>query len=214
MSADFAIDDWLRDEQGILDADGIAAARQALVAAGLTSGKKQRMAESKRERASRELRQRLAGWCGQAACESAARTSGLPIVRVEPRRCLGCGGSSIRRAARAAVEACERADIRRVLLLGGSPAAQNEIRQQVAELSCRLTVEFIEHGRNVTEKDARAALRRVDAVFAWSGTPLDHKVSDLFARREPGAPPYIHVPSKGAAAFFAELEQHARQRIP
>lgn len=213
VSADFVIDDWLREEEGILDAAGIAAARQALVDAGLTNGKKQRMTESKRERASRALWERLAGWCGEPPCESTARTTGLPVVRVHRRRCLGCGGSSIQRAARAAVEACEQAGIRRVLLLGGSPPAHSEIRQQLKQLGCRLEIGIIEPGRNVTEKDARAALARVDAVFAWAGTPLDHKVSELFARREPGAPPYLHVPTTGTASFFEALARHARLRI-
>ncbi|MCX7618408.1 hypothetical protein [Tepidiforma sp.] len=212
MSADFAIDDWLREE-GLLDAQGLALARAALVAAGLTTGKKQRMAVAKRERAREAAWAALAGWCGAAECRAAADATGKIVVLTVRERCAGCGGSNALQAARAAAAACRRANLRRAVVLGGSPAARQEALR-LAQAAGGPELVFVDGDSRVTEGDARADKARADVVLAWAGTPLPHKVSDLYRRREAGDPPFITVPTTGVGQLFRALEQHARSRRP
>lgn len=212
MSADFVIDDWLREE-GIADAEGLAAARQVLVQAGLTTGKKARMAVAKRERARAAVWAGLAGWCGAAACRPAAEATGRPVVRATRERCEGCRGSNSLQAARAAAGACRAAGLREVLVLGGTPQARQEA-ERLAREARGPRLRFVEGDARVTEQDARADKARAQLVLAWAGTPLPHKVSDLYRRREPGDPPFVTVPTTGVAALFREIEVHARQRRP
>jgi hypothetical protein len=198
VSADFAIDAWLAEE-GLVDADGLSTARAVLVAARLTTGKKARMALAKKERAREALWAGVAGWCGAAACEAAARATGRAVVRTTRERCAGCGGSNSLQAARLAAEACRAAGVREVLVLGGAPPA----RQEAARLM-----------REAGGPRLRFVKGRADVVLAWAGTPLPHKVSDLYRRREAGDPPFITVPTTGVAALFTALAEHARNRRP
>jgi hypothetical protein len=212
VSADFAIDAWLAEE-GLVDADGLSTARAVLVAARLTTGKKARMALAKKERAREALWAGVAGWCGAAACEAAARATGRAVVRTTRERCAGCGGSNSLQAARLAAEACRAAGVREVLVLGGAPPARQEAARLMREAGGP-RLRFVEGDVRVTEQDAKADKARADVVLAWAGTPLPHKVSDLYRRREAGDPPFITVPTTGVAALFTALAEHARNRRP
>ncbi len=212
VGADFVIDDWLRGE-GLRDAAGLAAARAALVAAGLTTGKKARMSVTKRGRAREAVWAAVAGWCGAAAGRAAAEATGRPCVLTSRERCAGCGGSNALQAARAAAAACRDADVRRVVVLGGSPAARQEA-ERLARQAGGPELRFVEGESRVTEGDARADRAWADVVLAWAGTPLPHKTSDLYRRRETGAPPFITVPTTGVVQLFRALEEHARGRRP
>lgn len=212
MSADFVIEEWLREE-GISDAEGLALAREVLVRAGLTTGRKVRMAVGKRERARAALWAGFAGWCGAVECRAAAVAAGRLAVRTSRERCEGCRGSNSLQAARAAAEACRAAGLGEVLVLGGSPQARQEAERLAREAGGPRLL-FVEGDGRVTEGDARTDKARVQLVLAWAGTPLPHKVSDLYRRRERGDPPFVTVPTTGVAALFREIEAHARRRHP
>jgi hypothetical protein len=212
VSTDFLIDDWLAEE-GIQGAAGLAVARTVLVAAGLTTGKKQRMARGKLDRARAALWDGLAGWCGADACEPAARATGRTVARTTRERCAGCRGSNSLQAARTAAEACQRAGIRRVVVLGGSPAPRQEAARLARQAGGPALV-FVEGDVRVTLADARADTARADVVLAWAGTHLPHKTSGLYRPRAAGDPPFVTVPTTGVAALFSELAEHARNRLP
>ena len=208
MSADRDIDAWL-SERGLSLPDSRARARSALEEVGLTRAGKQRMSEEKLERAGQLLEARFFLHCGAPACLEAARTSAREPLQVVPRgHCAHCGGSDNRRAERAFLEACASAGVRRVVIVGGSPA----VREELGVLESALELRLVDGTERRTSDRARGDLEWADLVLIWGATELHHQVSTQYT----GAPlplrrKVLHVPRRGVAALLAAAISHLQR---
>ena len=208
MSADRDIDGWLA-ERGLGLADSRARARASLEEVGLTRAGKQRMSEDKLARAGSLLDARFFPHCGATACLEAARASGREPLQVTPRgHCAHCGGSDNRRAERAFLEACASAHVRKVVVVGGSPA----VREELATLERALELRLVDGTERRTSDRARGDLEWADLVLVWGATELHHQVSTHYT----SAPPplrrkVLHVPKRGVAALLAAAISHLQR---
>jgi hypothetical protein len=206
MSADRDIDGWL-GEHGLGLADSRLRARAALEEAGLTRAGKLRMSEEKLVRAGTLLQARFFPHCGAAVCLQAASASGREPLHVTPRgHCAHCGGSDNKRAERDFLEACTRRGVRRVVIVGGSPAVREELG---ALTGGALELRLVDGTERRTADRARGDLEWADMVLVWGATELHHQVSTHYTA---AAPPLrkkvLHVPRRGVAALLAEAIRH------
>lgn len=201
---DVAIDELLASLG--LEGDAAALGRAALEDAGLTNPRKQRIAAAKVDRARAAVDARLARLC--EACAEQAPRDGRRVVRVPPALCPRCGGSNNRRALRDLVDACARAGVRRLCIVGGSPALRKQLRSALGgELELRL-VDGVERR---TKAEAQGDLAWADVVLVWGSSILAHKVSTLYTR-EPGATRVVTVPRRSIEALAGELVRHLARR--
>ncbi|WP_224369244.1 hypothetical protein [Hyalangium versicolor] len=209
MSADRDIDEWLA-ERGYTPTDSRTRARSTLEEAKITNPKKARMSEQKLERAEAVLAERFFRVCSAQACAQVARASGREPLLVEPRtHCESCGGSNNRRAVADFVEACQRKGVKRVVIVGGSPAVREELEDQLGN---RVALRMVDGTERHTADKARHNLDWADLVLVWGATELHHKVSEHYT----GGPPtatrkVIHVTRRGVAALLAEAITHLKR---
>jgi len=200
VSADKDIDGWL-GEQGITGPESRARARVALEEAGLTSARKVRISEPKLPRAEQVLAERFYRVCAASACQQVAKTSGREPLPVEPRsHCEHCGGSNNRRAETAFLEACLRHGVRKVVVVGGSPAVREELEDK---LGGRIELRMVDGTERRTAVKAQSDLEWGDLVLVWGATELHHKVSSHYT--QPGTPhrhKVVHVARRGVAALL------------
>ncbi|WP_224245924.1 hypothetical protein [Hyalangium gracile] len=168
------------------------------------------MSEQKLERAEAELAERFFRVCSAAACAQVAGASGREPLLVEPRTyCESCGGSNNRRAVTDFLEACQRKGVRRVVIVGGSPAVREELEDQLAG---HVELRMVDGTERHTGEKARHNLEWADLVLVWGATELHHKVSAHYT----GGPPatsrkVIHVTRRGVAALLAEAITHLKR---
>jgi hypothetical protein len=209
VSADRDIDEWLA-ERGITPPDSRTRARSALAQAQIINPKKARMSEQKLARAEALLAERFYRVCSAPACTQVANASGRELLLVEPRTyCESCGGSNNRRAVADFLEACQRKGVRRVVIVGGSPAVREELEDQLGE---RVDLRMVDGTERHTADKARHNLEWADLVLVWGATELHHKVSAHYT----GGPPalthkVIHVTRRGVAALLAEAITHLKR---
>ncbi len=200
MSADKDIDGWFA-ERGITLQDARARARAVLEEVGLTSARKVRISEAKLPKAEQVLAERFYRVCAASDCQQVARASGREPLLVEPRsHCEHCGGSNNRRAEVAFLEACQRHGVRRVVVVGGSPAVREELEDK---LSGRLELRMVDGTERRTAGKAQSDLEWGDLVLVWGATELHHKVSAHYT--QPGTPyrhKVVHVARRGVASLL------------
>jgi len=210
VSADRDIDAWL-SERGLSLPDSRARARSALEEVGLTRAGKQRISEEKLARAGSLLDARFFPHCGAAACLEAARTSAREPLHVTPRgHCAHCGGSDNRRAERAFLEACAHTGVRRLVVVGGSPAVREELEDKLGR---RLELRMVDGTERRTGNQAQGDLEWADLVLVWGATELHHKVSSHYT--QPGTPhrhKVVHVVRRGVAALLEAGITHLMKR--
>jgi len=209
VSADVEIDGWLLG-LGYGSGPSRERARTALEGAQLTRSGKARMSAEKLERASALLAGMFSLHCPGPACIEAARRTGRePLPAATKAHCAHCGGSDNARAAQDLLDACGRAGVRRLLVVGGSPAVREELRGVLGNVLELRTVDGTERR---TGERARSDLEWADLVLLWGGTELDHKVSAHYAH-----PPaalrrrVVHVARRGIAALLGAAVEHLRR---
>lgn len=206
MSADHDIDQWLR-VQGFASPEARKAARSVLETAGLTRPGKKRMSTEKLDRARDALRAALFLHCAAAECAQAARASGRTPVLGDPKSaCERCGGSANQAAETALLEACRRHGVRRIVVVGGSPAVREELE---AGLGRSLELRLIDGTERRTADRAHSDLEWADLVLVWGASELHHKVSWLYTQ---APPPHrkkvVLVARRGVAALLSAAMSH------
>jgi hypothetical protein len=180
-----------------------ARAREALVAAHLTTPTKQAISAEKRPRVEAVLRERFVVTCSSPGCSPPP--DGRERILVHDRhRCWICGGSDNRRTMETAARLFEAAGIARLVVVGGSPSVHEELRQ-LAPPSWQMRV--IDGTARRTSESARGDLRWADLVLLWGSSELDHKVSELYSGRT-----VVHVRRRGIAALLEEAIRFAENR--
>lgn len=195
--------------EGFDTAEARAAAREVLHAAGLSNPRKSAIAAAKLAACRSALRTAFVRSCGLAACERslAARAPRKHLIRVLPASCEHCGGVASRRTGGGVSERCRELGVRRLLVVGGLPAACRELRAALPAVE----VDVVEGTAKRDAKRAKAELSRADIVVIWGNTPLDHSVSTLY-RRPPAGVGLVLVPTRGAASVLTALALHLEGR--
>jgi hypothetical protein len=173
-------------------------ARAVLIDAKLTTAHKTRIDGAKRVKVEELLRARFLVSCGAAACQG--KDSGVEVVIAHDRaRCWLCGGSNNARAVQVADETFKRHNIRRVVIVGGSPAVHDQLRQLApASLELRL----INGTDRRTADQARGDRKWADLVIIWGSSELDHKVSTLYTPAGESRSNIVIVNKRGVAALL------------
>ncbi|XXF75908.1 hypothetical protein P2318_22995 [Myxococcaceae bacterium GXIMD 01537] len=204
MSADREIEAWLA-ARGVTLPEARVRARATLEEAGLTRPGKLRISEEKLARAAAVLDERFFPVCGAPACMQVARASGREPLMVQPRsHCERCGGSDNRRAEVGFLESCRRHGVRRVVVVGGSPAVREELEDQLGK---HLELRMVDGTERRTGDKARHDLEWADLVLVWGGTELHHKVSGHYMHQL-HSEKVVHVARRGVAALLAEAVTH------
>ena len=193
-------------ELGITDAAAQQSALDALVAAGVVSGRpnRTRIAEDKRERVGAVLGDAFLRHCRNGDCsrQAASDAGSREALLVEQQFCEVCGGSTNRRALERMAGAMQAAGTSRVLVVGGTKEMEREIRNNTPAL-----VEWrFENG--LTSRDDRyyrADMQWAELIVIWSSTPLPHKVSRHFGGK--GDSRRMTVTRRGVAALADQLRQ-------
>lgn len=208
MSADHAIDAWLNSLGFELPA-AHQRARALLEEAGLTRTGKQRISDEKLPRATEHLRSSLFVHCASVECTRAASQSGREAVATANKgACEHCGGSANKRAEADLVAACQRAGVKRIVIVGGSPA----VREELAALEKHLELRLVDGTERRTSDRAKADLAWADLVLLWGASELHHKVSMLYSNASPPLKKkVVHVAKRGVAALLSEAVTHLQR---
>jgi hypothetical protein len=199
VSADIDIDEWL-NLQG-LGAERRRLGRLALETAGLTRPGKTRLSVEKVARAHQALSSRFALHCHAAACIAWANASGkVPLATETKQTCQRCGGSENARAAQALTEA----GIRKLVVVGGTPATREEIERL---LDGRVELRLVDGTRHRPIDRAKADLEWADRVLLWGATELHHKVSKQYADAPTAKSRVVHIPRRGVAQLLSGAVQ-------
>jgi hypothetical protein len=133
------------------------------------------------------LDQALALTCGQPPCDAIApRLCGGAVVHVGAHRCCVCGGSANERARARIHAACIASGARRILVVGGSPDARDELAgrdprwERVLDRRERIEWRFVVGTERHIGSAARANIAWADVVVIWAPTRLGHAVSDQY----------------------------------
>lgn len=189
-----------------------ARARRALEEAGLTHAGKVAISQRKLEAAQQALARTLVRACGDECLrlDRAEERPAREFVRVSGASCEMCGGSNNRRAALACLAVLRRKGIRRVVVVGGTPKTRKEVYEHLGNAG--LELRYVEGTASHTLRDAIPNQQWAQLVLIWGSTPLDHKVSELYTRRDrAGDARVLTVPRRGVAALCATiLESYAR----
>ena len=189
-------------ELGYGHPDAAGRALEILVAAGLTSPRKDGIATAKRERVREELGQWLVRLCER--CAPSRVDDGRERVPVADHTdCERCLGSANRAAIDRAVEVLRGAHRRRLVVVGGSPGVHEALRKLWPE---DMELRIIDGTERHTGQEARGHLAWADAIVVWASSELNHKVSEHYT----GAPDPLRqkvtiVPRRGIEALAVEL---------
>lgn len=180
-------------------------ADRVLIEAGLTNARKPRISAAKLDRADELLRSRFAYVCQRGDCRAAAATRfrDRGVIRAAaPEFCEVCRGSANRSAVDAMIRTMAAAGLRRLCVLGGSPAVREELAQLVnGRIELRLVDGTVSRNRTA----ANADLAWADRVVIWASTELSHKVSMLYS-----GPKVITVSKRGIGAMCEQVARSAR----
>jgi hypothetical protein len=127
------------------------------------------------------------------------------IVRVPAERCEITGGSDIQAGFRKFLDACRRAGVRRMTIVGGSPAYRRELDQLAAPHARELKLNLVSGTKRRERKRAEADKRTSDIVVIWGATELDHSVSAVYTQ---GTGNVLTVRHRGISRMLGQVAEH------
>ncbi|MBS1152683.1 MAG: hypothetical protein H6Q89_4381 [Myxococcaceae bacterium] len=210
MSSDVAIDAWLA-EHGYGLPPARALAHAAIEEAGLTRAGKLRISNEKLPRVLGVLRERFCLHCSTPECIGFARASGRAPLLCDPKpACERCGGSSNRGAEADLIEACAKAGMKRLVIIGGSPAVREELE---GALGSALQLRMIDGTERRTIDNAKADMQWGDLVLLWGASELHHKVSMQYTNlSQPELKrKLVRVQQRGIAALLHAAIDHLKR---
>lgn len=169
----------------------------------------QTLSESQHATLTGEIESRAVFHCGDPHCKQALESRHSPETLFpvsDSGLCALCSGSATTRALDRAAEACRKAGVRRILVVGGMPAALAEMKNNTPPgLEFRLVAGDLERPRQRVQAD----LRWCDLAVIWGGTVLHHSVSGGYTQRKGRDGPFIlRVRRSSIEALCAELIRH------
>jgi hypothetical protein len=158
------------------------------------------------------IESRAVFFCDHPYCRKALERRHSPEMLVPVRDSSFCGlcrGSATRRALEEAAEVCVEAGVRRILVVGGMPASQKEIRENTP---LGVTFRLIEGDRSHQRQRIQADLRWCDLAVIWGSTILSHSLSGGYTRRKSPQGPFIfRVSRRSVEALCAEVIKHLKR---
>lgn len=200
---------WLLAGLGYRSPAAHQRARAAIQDAGLTSSSKKRIAASKVPAVQQLLSASFVIVCAQPGCHAAVRPGDTRVVLAadQPADCSICSGQPNRAALDRAIEAFAERGLRRVVVVGGSPATRAELDSLSRD---RLDLRLVSGTDRRTARDAKADLAWAHLIVVWGSTELDHKVSKLYTDSRDAR--VVTCPRRGIAALAGTLLEAARRR--
>jgi len=133
-------------------------------------------------------------------CDECAHDAGAAVVvRVASVACDVCGGSAIEAAASHLRTRCRDNRVRKLLIIGGSPAYHSQLRL-VLPPSSDLELRMIRGDNHLSAARAAQQVKWCDRGFIWSSTILDHAVSKVFS-----GPRISVIPVRGIGRFLSAM---------
>jgi hypothetical protein len=111
-----------------------------------------------------------------------------------------------RDAAAPLLRAFEARGLRRLLVIGGSPAATKQLRE-LLEPKVELRIVDGEKNRSPDSKRAQADLLWADVVAIWCGTILKHKASQVYTNQRREGEHFVLVQRRGVGSFCAAVAE-------
>lgn len=205
MERTLLLSEWMR-EAGFVTPHAAAAARAALESAGITRSGKTGMSSAKEDLALRALDAALARYCGADACRDQLKAGRREIVVVARHACDVCGGSNVRRELRNMVATCTATGTDRLVIVGGTPATRDSLREELADSGIDLRI-VLGNEPAPSQRDALNDCAWADLVVIWAPTPLPHKVSTLYTSGLCDSD-RVHVHRRGIEALAAAIVSH------
>lgn len=133
-------------------------------------------------------------------CDACATDAGAAVVvPVESAACEVCGGSAIEAAASHLRTRCRAKQVRKLLIIGGSPAYHAQL-QRVLPPSSDLELRLMRGDKRLDAARAAQQVAWCDRGFIWSSTILDHAVSAVFS-----GPRISTIPVRGIRRFLSAI---------
>jgi hypothetical protein len=127
------------------------------------------------------------------------------IVRVPAERCEITGGSDIQAGFRQFLDACRLSGVRRLTIVGGSPAYRRELDELATPHAKELKLNLVSGTKRRERKRAEADKRTSDIVVIWGATELDHSVSAVYTQ---GAGNILTVRHRGISRMLSQVAEH------
>ncbi len=192
---------------GFSSTDAGRAARRVLEENHLTNPGKRNIHPAKIARVRRVLEEKLFRTCGSPSCATLAGRR--EPVRVAGADCEVCGGRRINQALVRLGAEFQVARVRRVLVVGGSPATHTQLRSTLGQSSAAF--DLIDGTRPPKTRRARALADGADLIVIWGNTILSHSVSNHFRARE-FAEKTVTVSKRGVESLASEVIEHLEKR--
>ena len=133
-------------------------------------------------------------------CDACATDAGAAVVvPVESVACEVCGGSAIEAAASHLRTRCRAKQVRKLLIIGGSPAYHTQL-QRALPPSSDLELRLMRGDRRLDATRAAQQVAWCDKGFIWAPTILDHAVSTVFS-----GPRISTIPVRGLRRFLSAM---------
>jgi len=193
-------------EQGFATPASVALARAAIVAAGLSSRPdRPNIHPTKLPAIEKLLATRFVRVC--AGCH--AGTDPRTVVSTPSQDCDICGGSRNLAAIRRLIDRLAGTTTREILVLGGGPGTQAEIRR--AWRDCPVRMEVVDGTVSPDAARAEAACLRADIIVIWATTMLAHKFSTTYLNFAPRRKT-VTIARRGIEALADGIATHLATR--
>lgn len=139
--------------------------------------------------------------CQWVGCGEPSRKI-LPVSRA--KFCRVCADSNSRRSVGRMVLILRKFDLSRLLVVGGSPSTQRELRELVSDC---LRIKFVDGTASRNGKRAAHDIAWADVVAIWVTAEIAHKVSKLYTgAKVRGGHPVI-VRQRGVSSLARDIAQ-------
>lgn len=144
---------------------------------GLSRPTKQRISVAKIDRVAEILAEHFIAVCTRGDCKAEVNDPEevrIVVPATTPMNCEICQGSINAKAVDEMVRALQGANVRRMCVVGGSPASHRKLQDLIGD---RLGLRLVDGTKSRTLANAKADLEWADLVVIWGGTMLGHRVS-------------------------------------
>jgi len=160
------------------------------------------------------IEEKIAFCCGHELCQDLLDKQ-LPeqkwILTKKPSVCKICRGSSTKRGMEEMAVACMESEIRRLLVVGGSPAVHKELNSIKPD---SLEFRLVEGNVSRDKQRACADLNWCDLAILWAGTILNHDVSNNYMNsRGSVSCSIVVVKRRSVEALCSSVTEHVKRKL-